>query len=213
MYREIREWFWRMRLEQAAEALRANGFSAHVALDGEEARRIVLSLIPEGSTVGVGGSVTIRELGLIEELERRGHRVIHHWVEAPPEEVDRLRRLELTADVFLCSANAVTLDGKLVNVDGVGNRVAAMIFGPRRVVVVAGRNKLVRDVEEGLWRAKNVAAIMNWRRLGLDNPCVRLGRCVDCDAPARGCSVVVILEKKPLRTDFHVVLVNEELGF
>jgi len=213
LWRGVREWFWRVQLEKTAEALRANGFTAHVALDREEARRIVLGLIPEGSTVGVGGSVTIRELGLIDELERRGYRVIHHWVKAPPEEVDRLRRLELTADVFLCSANAVTLDGKLVNVDGVGNRVAAMIFGPRRVIVVAGRNKLVRDVGEGLWRAKNVAAIMNWRRLGLDNPCVKLGRCVDCDSPTRGCNVVVILERRPLRTDVHVVLVNEELGF
>ena len=210
---EVREWFWKRRLEKAAEALRKNGFAAYVASNSEEARELVLNLVPPGSVVGVGGSVTVRELGLIEELERRGFKVVHHWVKAPQDRIDELRRMALNADVFLSSSNAVTMDGKLVNVDGVGNRVAAMIFGPRRVVVVAGRNKLVKNVEEGIERAKSVAAIMNSKRLGLRNPCVEAGRCIDCDSPLRVCRVVVVLERKPARTDFHVVLVNEELGF
>lgn len=210
---EARRWYYRVLLERAAEALRRNGFSAYVASSAEEARSLVLSLVPPGSTVGVGGSVTVRELGLIEELERRGFRVVHHWVQAPPEEIYRLRRAELVSDVFLCSANAVTLDGKLVSVDGTGNRVAAMAFGPRRVIVVAGRNKVVRNVEEGLWRARNVAAPMNCRRLGLKTPCAQLGYCVDCDSPDRACRAVLILERRPSGSDFHVVLVDEELGY
>ncbi len=210
---EAKSWFSRRQLEMAIEALRRNGFSAYLAPGREEARSTVLSLVPDGSTVGVGGSVTVRELGLIEELERRGFKVVHHWVQAAPEVVERLRREEIASDVFLCSVNAVTMDGKLVSVDGVGNRVAAMIFGPKRVIVVAGRNKLVRDVGEGLWRAKNVAAVMNCKRLGLKTPCVELGRCLDCSSPERACNVTVILERKPSRTDFHVILVDDELGF
>lgn len=210
---EAKSWFSRQQLEKTVEALRLNGFSAYLALNREEAKGIVLSLIPEGSTVGIGGSVTVRELELIEELERRGFRVIHHWVQATPEVLDRLRREELASDTFLCSVNAVTMDGKLVSVDGVGNRVAAMIFGPRRVIVIAGKNKLVRDVNEGLWRAKNVAAVMNCKRLKLKTPCVELGRCLDCSSPERACNVTVIVERKPSRIDFHVILVNEDLGF
>jgi len=210
---EARRWYRRALLERAAEALRRNGFSAYVAWSSEEARSLVLSLVPPGSTVGVGGSVTVRELGLIEELERRGCRVVHHWVQAPPEELDALRRAELVSDVFLSSVNAVTLDGKLVVLDGVGNRAAALLFGPKRVVVVAGRNKLARSVEEGVWRARNVAAVMNCRRLGLRTPCVELGYCVDCDSPERACRALLVLERKPSRADFHVVLVDEELGY
>lgn len=210
---EAKSWFFRRQLEAAVEALERNGFSAYLATSREEARSTVLSLVPEGSTVGVGGSVTIRELGLIEELEQRGFKVVHHWVQAAPEVVDRLRREEVASDVFLCSVNAVTMDGKLVSIDGAGNRVAAMIFGPKRVIVIAGRNKLVRDVGEGLWRARNVAAVMNCKRLGLKTPCVELGRCLDCSSPERACNVTVILERKPSRADFHVVLVDDELGF
>jgi len=209
---EARLWYRRLLLERAAEALRANGFSAYAVSSAEEARNLVLSLIPSSSTVGVGGSVTVRELGLIEELERMGCRVVHHWVQAPPEELDALRRAELVSDVFLSSVNAVTLDGKLVVIDGAGNRAAALLFGPKRVVVVAGRNKLARSVEEGVWRARN-AAVMNCRRLGLRTPCVELGYCVDCDSPERACRALLVLERKPSRADFHVVLVDEELGY
>lgn len=210
---EVKSWFFRRQLEMAVEALRRNGFSAYLAPSRGEAKSLVLSLVPRGSTVGVGGSVTVRELGLIEELERRGFKVVHHWVQAAPEVVDRLRREEIASDVFLSSVNAVTVDGKLVSVDGVGNRVAAMIFGPKRVIVVAGRNKLVRDLSEGLWRAKNVAAVMNCKRLGLKTPCVELGRCLDCSSPERACNVTVILERKPSGADIHVILVDDELGF
>ncbi|MEM3137804.1 MAG: LUD domain-containing protein, partial [Thermofilaceae archaeon] len=111
------------------------------------------------------------------------------------------------------SVNAVTMDGKLISIDGVGNRVAAMIFGPKRVIVVAGKNKLVRDVKEGLWRAKNIAAVMNCKRLKLKTPCVKLDRCLDCSSPERACNITVIVERKPSLTDFHVILVNEDLGF
>ena len=210
---EARKWHARWLLERAASALKRNGFEVHVTESKEAAKQVVLSLVPAGATVGVGGSVTIRELGLIEELERRGCKVVHHWLSAPSEELLRLRRLELTSDVFVTSVNAVTLDGKLVSIDGTGNRVAATAFGPRRVIIVAGRNKLARNLEEALWRARNVAAVLNARRLGVETPCAQLGYCVDCDSPARICRALLILERRPTGAEYDVVLVNEELGF
>jgi len=212
-YCEIRRWYRHKLVETTAKSLSRNGFETHIAEDAREAKRLVLQLIPSGSTVGIGGSVTIRELGIIEELERQGYRVVHHWVKASPEDLDELRRRELTADVFLCSANAITIDGKIVAIDGVGNRVAAMSFGPRMVILVIGVNKIVRNLEEALSRAKNVAAIMNWRRLGLQTPCVETGYCIECDAPSRGCRITLILDRRPSRTEYHVILVKEELGF
>jgi len=175
MFDDVKKRLHELRLKAVAKALESNGFKTYVVSDKESARELVLKLIPPGSVVGVGGSVSIRELGLIDELVRRGFKVIHHWVQASPEEVLSIRRQELLSDVFLCRSNAVILDGKLINIDDIGNRVAAMIFGPKRVIVVAGRNKIVRDVNEGISRAKNVAAIMNYMRYNYSNPCVSTG--------------------------------------
>jgi len=213
MFEDIKNKLHELRLNATAKALEGNGFKAYVVPDRVVAKELVLNLIPEGSVVGIGGSVTIREIGVIEELERRGFKVVHHWVKVSPEESLELRRKALTSDVYLCSSNAVTLDGKLVNIDALGNRVAAMVFGPKRVIVVVGRNKLVRDVEEGVSRAKNVAAVANALRLNYKTPCTTLGYCVDCKSPERSCNITTIIERKPTATDVHVVLVNEDLGF
>jgi len=213
MFEDIKNKLHELRLNATAKALEGNGFKAYVVPDRVVAKELILNLIPEGSVVGIGGSVTIREIGVIEELERRGFKVVHHWVKVSPEESLELRRKALTSDVYLCSSNAVTLDGKLVNIDALGNRVAAMVFGPKRVIVVVGRNKLVRDVEEGVSRAKNIAAVANALRLNYKTPCTTLGYCVDCKSPERSCNITTIIERKPTATDVHVVLVNEDLGF
>lgn len=213
MFEDVKYKFHELRINAAVKALEANGFKAYAASNRDMARELVLSLIPAGSTVGVGGSVTVRELGLIEELERRGFKVVHHWLPLPPQELLEIRRRELTCDVYLSSSNAVTLDGKLINIDGAGNRVAAMIFGPKRVIIVAGRNKIVRNVEEGISRTKNVAAIANSIRLNRNPPCVSVGYCVDCKSPERACNILVVLERRPSNTDYHVILVNDDLGF
>jgi len=172
----------------------------------------VLSLIPSDANVGIGGSVTLREINLIDALAARGNTVFQHW-QQPEERVSTVMRKQLTSDIFLASSNAVTEDGKLVNIDKAGNRVAAMIFGPKKVVLVVGMNKIVKDVEEGIQRARNVAAPMNARRRGDKTPCATTGVCTDCDAPDRLCRVITIMEKKPSRSDISVILVGEELGF
>ena len=124
-----------------------------------------------------------------------------------------LRRAELTCDVFICGTNALTLDGKLVNVDGVGNRVAAMTFGPKQVIIVAGVNKIVRNVDEAERRIELLAAPLNNKRLNRPNPCTVAGICVDCQGPTRICNVTTILRKRPPATPMQILIVGEELGF
>ncbi len=213
MFEDVKNRLHELRINAAAKALEANGFKVLTAPDRVSAKELVISLVPEGSVVGVGGSLTIRELNVIEELERRGFKVIHHWVKVSPEESLEIRRKALTSDVYLTSSNAVTLDGKLINIDATGNRVAAMMFGPKRVIVVVGRNKITRNLEEGLLRAKNIAAVANCIRLNYKTPCTTLGYCIDCKAAEKPCNVVVIMERKPTNTDVYVVLVNDDLGF
>ena len=112
-----------------------------------------------------------------------------------------IRKSQMTSDLFLSSVNAVTLNGELVNIDGIGNRVNSTVFGPGKVILVAGYNKIVDDVQEGIKRIKNVAAPLNARRLNIDVPCAKLGKCVDCNSPNRICRVIVIHERKPSLTD------------
>lgn len=214
---EAREWHEKLSVENTLKALERNGFDVRFYPTAEEALAGVLELVPEGAKVGLGGSVTLREMGLVDALEARGVEVANHWKAgregASPEEVMEIRRRHLNSDVFITSTNAVTETGELVNIDGTGQRVAAMIFGPGRVVVVAGVNKITGDLEEGLWRASNVAAPMNARRLGSKTPCAETGECSDCVAPGRICGITTIIHRRPSKTPFTVVLVGEKLGY
>ncbi len=207
-------WNHLTRLELAAKALQKHGFTALVVADKQEAKAKVLELIPAGAHVGVGGSITIRELGLIAALESSGHKVSQHWQPGLSREDDlAIRREEVIADVFIASSNAVTMTGELVNIDGVGNRVAAQFFGPKKTILIAGVNKLAKDVTEGIWRARNIACSANSRRLNYKTPCATAGYCNDCNSPDRSCRVLVIMERQPNRSDVTVVLVNEDLGY
>lgn len=200
-------------LEEVIKNLRGRFFGAELVATKEEARERILELIPSGSTVGVGGSMSVRELGVVEELKRKGHEVYDHWQKGlPASEIAEIRRRELLADVFLSSVNAVTRQGELLAVDGIGNRVGAMAFGPKKVILVVGRNKVVENLDEAFRRIKEVAAPMNARRLNLDLPCAK-GECVDCRSPGRICRIYTILAFKPQLTDLTVILVNEDLGY
>lgn len=211
---EITEWHNDVTGAKVVEALQKNGFQAVYCGTKAEAAEKILGLVPEPGTVGVGGSWTVGELGVIDTLKERGNTILNH--SAPgltDEERMQVRRAQLTCDVFLTGSNAVTMDGRLVNTDGNGNRVAAMIFGPGRVIVVAGVNKVVRDVAEAEERIRQVAAPMNNKRLNTPNPCVKTGVCMDCQGPTRICNVTTIMNKRPRSTEMHVVIVGEELGF
>jgi L-lactate utilization protein LutB len=213
-FKEYREWHSKCNLKIVAENLIKRGFKAKCFDDVKEAKNYILSMIPQNATVGVGGSVTIRELGIIEDLESRGIKVIHHWIRGlSPEDSYRLRMMEISSDFFLSSCNALTIDGVIVNADSSGNRVAALAFGPKNVIMVVGVNKIVYDLDMALWRIYNVAAPMNSRRLGVKVPCAEAGYCVDCDSADCPVRVIEIIERKPQAGDYHVVLVNANLGF
>lgn len=209
--------FYRERCQKTVAALAQNGFAAYYCENGLEALKQVKALVPAGSRVGRGGSVTTAILNLFSELEAGGCTILDPYKAGlPPAQSIQIRRQILSADVMLASANAITGDGKIVNIDGVGNRVAAFIFGPTRVIMVAGKNKLVADVDAAIHRIKTVASPMNARRLNLNTPCAQRGTCIGgdgCSSPDRICSVTVILEKKPKASDIHVLIVGEDLGF
>jgi hypothetical protein len=199
---------------RTAAALQKRGFRAVYAPTRAAAREILLREIPREATVGVGGSVTIRELDILDTLRERGQNVLDHWqVPAGPENFE-LRRAQQTCDLFLSSTNALTTDGQIVNIDGAGNRVNALAFGPHRVVIVAGINKVVSDLEAALRRIKEVAVPLNSRRLNFAPPCVAAGKCVDCRVPQRACRITSIIEwKPPFFSDYLVVIVGEDLGY
>lgn len=211
---ENMKWWGEQALEQTVKALQKNGMEAAWVSSSLEARDRVLEMIPAGASVGVGGSMTIRQTGLLSALQESGHTVYQHWQPNITKE-DRLQILQSarSADVYLASVNAVTREGELVNIDMTGNRVSSMIFGPSKVILIVGVNKIVRDVSEGIWRTKNVATPPNARRLGAKTPCAQLGYCTDCDSPGRLCRAVTIIERKPSMTNLAVLLVNEELGY
>ncbi len=201
-----------MTLQQVAEQLQKNGFSAMVLPDAAAAKRKALELIGTGS-VGFGGSVTTQTLGLYDTLKDAGNAVYWHW-KATPEEVPATLERAAKADFYVSSSNAITHTGALVNTDGRGNRVSSLCNGPRKVIVIAGRNKIVPDIPAAISRIKNIAAPLNARRIGLKTPCAVTGKCTDCHSAQRMCNVTSIMEAPTSPTEvFHVLLVDEDLGF
>jgi L-lactate utilization protein LutB len=214
MMEDVKKWYQDTVVEKTLSSLKKNGFKTKEVDNREEALRWLLSTISPDIEVGVGGSVTLREIGVVKALEERGNLVYQHWRKGlSSQEREEIRKKQLTSDVFLTSSNAVTEDGELVNVDGGGNRVAAMIYGPGQVIVVVGINKITGDLEEALNRVMNVAAPMNCKRLGRKTPCAKTGRCEDCDVPDRICNITTIMERSPSITEVIVLVVREPLGF
>jgi hypothetical protein len=158
--------------------------------------------------------MTIQSMDIRQKLSQKGCTVLDHGKEGlSAEERATIRRKQLVADVFLCSSNAVTMQGEMVNVDGIGNRVAAMMFGPARVIIAVGTNKLVDTLDEAHARIKAVAAPINSKRLNLPNPCVETGKCMDCQSKSRICNLTTVIRRRPLFTDIHVLVIGEELGY
>ena len=185
------------------------------AADAAQAREQVLGLIPTGSTVFRCGSCSTVELGLWEKIAAlEGVKVINPYAPGlTPAEGIALRRQGLTADVMVASSNAITLDGRLVNLDGMGNRVAAMSFGPAKVVLVVGMNKVAPDLESAMARVKHYAAPVNAMRINAETPCTVNGLCADCRAPKRLCNFWSVIEGSMVPNRLHVVLVGENLGY
>jgi len=202
-------------IEKVLESLKKNEMETLYFPSVEEAKAEVLRRISPGAKVGVGGSVTLREMGLPDALRERGHEVYDHWKEGLSKyERQAVGKNQQRADFFLTSTNALTMDGKLINIDATGNRVSSMIFGPEKVIVIAGVNKIVKNLNEGLSRLKKVAAPKNCQRRKDPTPCAQDLICHNCDSPARLCRVTTVIEKRPWGIkDFTVILVGQELGY
>ncbi|MBI5969220.1 MAG: lactate utilization protein [Deltaproteobacteria bacterium] len=211
--KKARQELQQINVEQVLQSLRKNQIDALYVANRQEAVKEILALIPEGSTVGYGGSLTLDELGIKEVLQKGNYKYIDRGRPGiSPEEMFTLRRECLLADVFLCSTNALTRDGKLVNIDGVGNRLAALTFGPKKVIVVAGLNKIVDDVEKGLTRIRSHVAPLHARRRGWKVPCAQTGTCMDCRSPDRICNILSVVEFQREKGRLTVVLVGQSLG-
>lgn len=212
---QLTGWSWEQKCQKAVEALGTNGFTALYCPTAEEALKVILELGAEAQSVGFGGSMTITDLGVKSQFEEMGKEVLNHSrADLSREQKMEVMRRQLTCDLFLCGTNALTLNGELINIDATGNRVAAMFFGPQRVVVVAGRNKLVDGtVDEAIQRVKQWATPPNAKRLNFNTPCAKTGFCSNCNSPDRLCRVTTVIDRKPRFTDLRVLVVNEELGF
>lgn len=185
--------------QKLVESLRKRGFEAEYAATREDAVRLVLAEAVGAESVGWGGSETVKELGLREAMADVGKEIRDHQIEM---------------DLFLLSANAVTLDGRIVNIDGRGNRVAASIAGPKRVVYVIGRNKIVDGgIDAAIARIKRFACAPNCRRLGKRTPCAETGVCADCDSPDRICKVTAVFDRKPTGISAKVIVIDTDLGY
>lgn len=194
------------------ENLEKNGFTVTVFETAHQAAQYLDREI-DGVSVGMGGSVTLTEMGLAQRL--CAHNTVYsHWNTAQGMSREEIMRGAQTADVYLSSVNGLSETGELINIDGCGNRVSAIQFGHKKVYLVVGKNKIAPDFEAALYRARNVAAPMNARRLARKTPCAAEGdRCYNCNSPERICRGLSVLWKKPTCCDYEVVLINEKLGY
>ena len=198
-----------MDFTKVSENLKARGYAVQCFATAREAADYLNGAI-DGVSVGFGGSMTLEQMGLFERLS--GHnRALWHWREGTAEDP---RKEALTADVYVTAVNGRDEDGDLINIDGAGNRVAATLFGHRKVYFVVGRNKLAPTYEEALWRARNISAPKNAQRLQRKTPCAAKGdKCYDCKSPERICRGLVVLWKPMMGMEAEVVLVDEDLGY
>ena len=196
-------------LEKTGKNLEGRGFRVHRFASGAEAAEFLVQTL-HSTSIGIGGSVTIDEIGVYDRL-CESNEVFWHWKNHAPETRERARK----AETYLCSANGVSENGEIVNIDGYGNRVAPTIYGPQRVFLVVGKNKIVPDLTGAIDRARNIAAPLNARRLNRHTPCaVGEPRCHDCRSPEKICGVMTVFFMPPTSIkEFHVLLVNEDLGY
>lgn len=192
-------------------------FEAYYAKDKNEALEKAISLIKKEDCISWGGSVTTKEIGLIDYLEQNNYKIINRDKAKSKEEKDELSRQALLCDTYIMGTNAITEDGELVNIDCIGNRVGALMFGPRNVIVIVGRNKICRNQEEAISRARNIAAPINMQRIsdltGRTTPCVTEGKCFNCKSVNSICSNIVITRLCYPQKRIKVILVNEDIGF
>lgn len=210
----IKKYIYVQKAKRVVEVLNKRRYEAIYVDTLEEAKKLVLESIPKGSSVAMGGSVTLSEMDMINEIRKGEYKFFDRFASGLPfSEVMEIYRQGLTADYFLSSTNVITEDGRLINMDSSGNRAASILFGPKKVIIVAGFNKIVKNVEEGLKRLEEIAP-MNCKRLHPHAVCADTGICIDCIDDARMCNYISIVQqggKEPGR--FKIIIVGQDIGF
>lgn len=199
--------------ESIIENLNKRNMTGHYCESKEDCLELVLSMIGEGSSVTWGGSESIKECGIIKALSEKENINVLDRAKYTPETINEYYKKAFSADYYLMSTNAITLDGKLMNIDGYGNRVASLIFGPEKVIVVTGMNKVVSTIEEAYGRIRNMASPPNTIRLNKKTPCALTGKCGNCMAEDCICNQIVVTRRSRDKERIHVILVNDNLGF
>ena len=199
--------------EKIIKGLESRNMEGYYAENAEEALAKALEWIPESSSVAWGGSMSIGEIGLKQAICEGNYQAYNRDAAKSPEEKRKIELITYDCDFFLASSNAITEDGVLVNVDGMANRVSAIANGPRNVIMIVGMNKVVKDVDNALSRARNEAAPINAQRFQLDTPCAKTGACFDCKSPDTICCQILITRYSKVPKRIKVILVNDELGF
>lgn len=204
----------RIHIEETVKALKQHAFDARAFDTRDEAVRFIMNQAENCRTVGVGGTMTVRALGVVELLETAGKTVYDNWKLKPGSSEElQCRKAQMTADLFLSSANAITMTGEIVNKEASGNRTNAMTFGPPQVIIVVGRNKIVPDLHAAFERIEYVAGPVRAMGMNRKTPCVKAGVCMDCDSPERICRITSILHRQPVYTKITVAILNEDLGY
>ncbi len=199
--------------QKVIRELTSRNITGYFAQNKDEALKIALDLIPEGSSIGWGGSASVQEIGLKDALCNGNYRCYNRDTAPSPIEKREMELKTFDADCFLCSSNAVTEDGILVNLDGYANRVACICYGPRKIIMVVGMNKIARDLDAAITRVRNMAAPCNAQRFPIETPCKKTGSCADCVRPDTICCQMLITRYSRTPDRIHVILVNENLGF
>ena len=207
-------WVNEKRIEKTIKALEKNNMKGYLAKDTDDIINIIKELVDEKSLVACGGSMTLFKTGIIDLLRSGRYNFLDRYEEnISPQEMKEIFRKSFCADAYFTSTNAITEEGELYNVDGMGNRVAAMLYGPDKVIVVCGVNKIVKNIDEAINRNKVVSAPANAKRLNTNTPCKEVGYCIDCSSSERICCEYTIIKKQRIPNRIHIIFINESFGY
>ena len=207
-------WSNELKINRTIESLKKNNMNGYYAKSREELIDIIEGIVKSGSKVSCGGSMTLFETGVIEHLRCGRYEFLDRYKEGlTKEDVVDIYKKAFFADAYFVSSNAVTENGELYNVDGNGNRVAAMLYGPDKVIVICGVNKIVKDVDEAIKRNRECAAPINAKRLNKKTPCTKVGYCMDCNSPERICNEYTLIKRQNNPERIHVIFLNENIGY
>ncbi len=207
-------WVNEQKIERTIKALEKNNMNGYLVQNKEQLLEKIQEIVQEGSLVSCGGSMTLFETGVIDFLKNGKYKFLDRYEEKlTPQDLKEIFRKTFSADAYFTSTNAITENGELYNVDGTGNRVAAMLYGPDKVIVITGVNKIVKNVEEAINRNKEISAPANAKRIGTNTPCKTTGYCMDCYSPDRICCEYTLIKRQRIANRIHVIFINENFGY